>query len=79
MAGTTQGLITYEKNIQAVWEALNDGESFFVPSIDPIRDKILCLELGYIGGKNPPEAQTGVYRGLHGVLCYRKKKHHLAK
>jgi len=68
-----------KKGIQALWEALDDGQSFFVPSIDPIRDKISCLKLGYVVGKNPPEAQTGVYRGLHGVMCFRKKRHHLAK
>ena len=60
------------KSIEQRWEALNNGESFFVPSIDPIRDRIFCLKLGYVVAKNPPEATVGIYRGVHGVLCFRK-------
>ena len=62
-----------EARLLALWKATNDGEFFFVPSVDAIRDRIFCLKLGCIQGKNPPEARIGTYRGMHGVMCFRKK------
>jgi hypothetical protein len=63
--------ISMPPTIRQRWEALNNGESFFVPSLDPhTAKKNLVLE-GYVPRKNAPEARVGIFRGMSGVLCYR--------
>lgn len=58
--------------IKARWQATRDGQAFFIPCINPEEDIPLILALGYVPGRNPPEAKPGMYRGLWGVLCFRK-------
>lgn len=57
--------------VKTRWEALKDGESFFVPCLDTINARKICMEQGYHVCRNPPIALIGVYKGMHGVLCYR--------
>jgi hypothetical protein len=61
------------KTIEQMWAELKDGEFFFVPLLDAVEGKKKCLLGGYDPTKNPPEARIGTYRGMHGVMCYRKK------
>jgi hypothetical protein len=63
-----------EQSIQAQWEALNDGECFFVPSLDADSAKKILLSMGYVPRKNAPEAAVGFFRGMWGVLCFRRPR-----
>jgi hypothetical protein len=60
--------------VEAQWQALDDGECFFVPSLDAEADKKTLLSMGYVPRKNPPEAVVGFFRGMWGVFCYRRPK-----
>lgn len=62
------------KDIQALWEALDDGESFFVPSLDAHNARKILLSMGYVPRKNAPEAEVGFFRGMWGVLCFRRPR-----
>lgn len=63
-----------EKSVQAQWEALDDGECFFVPSLDAEGAKKILLSMGYVPRKNAPEAIVGSYRGMWGVFCFRRPR-----
>ena len=60
-------------SVEQRWQALRDGEFFFVPSLDAVGDRKKVLSLGYYAGRNPPEVQVGIFKGMHGLLCYRKR------
>ena len=60
------------RSAKAAWEALKDGESFFVPSLDTETAKKNLLSMGYEPRKNAPVVRSGIYRGMSGVLCYRE-------
>lgn len=54
------------------WEALKDGECFFVVCQDPIGAQKKVVELGYEARKKAPVAFVGLHRGLLGLLCFRR-------
>lgn len=56
----------------AAWKTLQEGESFFVPSLDTETAKKNLLSMGYEPRKNAPVVRSGIYRGMSGVLCYRQ-------
>lgn len=60
-------------SVEQRWKLLENGQFFFVPSLDAVGDRKKALSLGYVQGKNAPEVKVGIYKGMHGLLCFRKK------
>jgi hypothetical protein len=58
-------------SVSARWEALRDGECFFVVCQDPIGAQKKVVELGYEARKKAPVAFVGLHRGMLGLLCFR--------
>jgi hypothetical protein len=59
-------------SVQDRWEALKDGECFFVVCQDPIGAQKKVVELGYGVRKKAPVAFVGLYRGMLGLMCFRR-------